>query len=86
MENSLTGVLIHTDKFGWQVRYKFGQGQTKSLHIHRDSIDGIKEFGIEGEEVKFIIRGTIAKRSLNGSISSAFIVNEPNKKTQKKPL
>jgi len=78
MQNTLTGVLIYTNKFGWQVRYEFGQGQIKSLHIHRDSIDAIKEFGMEGEEVKFIIRGTIAKRSLNGYIGSAFIINEPN--------
>jgi hypothetical protein len=81
MENTLTGVLIYTNKFGWQVRYEFGQGQTKCLFIHSDSINGIKEFAMEGEEVKFIIRGTIAKRSLNGYISSAFIINEPNKET-----
>ena len=78
MENTLTGVLIHTDKFGWQVQYVFGQGQTKCLHIHRDCIDAIKQNGMEGEVVKFIIRGTIAKRSLNGAISSAFIIEEPN--------
>lgn len=78
MENFLTGILIHTDKFGWQVRYEFGQSQYKCLHIHRDCIDNVKEFGIEGEEVKFIIRGTKAKRSLNGCISSAYIIKEPN--------
>ena len=66
MEETLKGILIHTKKFGWQVRYEFGQGQSKCLHIHRNCIDGVKEFGMEGEEVKFVIRGTVAKRSLNG--------------------
>ena len=76
MQDNLTGILIFTKRFGWQVRYEFGQSQYKCLHIHRDCIDNIKEVGIEGEEVKFIIRGTKAKRSLNGCISSAFIINE----------
>lgn len=78
MEDFLTGVLIHTDKFGWQVKYEFGQGQSKCLFLHHDSLAGVNEFGMEGEVVKFVIRGTTAKRSLNGCISSAYIINEPN--------
>ena len=79
MEDFLTGVLIYTKRFGWQVQYEYGQGQYKCLHIHRNCIHGIEEFAMEGEEVKFVIRGTKAKRSLNGCISSAYIINEPNK-------
>lgn len=75
----LTGTLFHTQKFGWQVRYEFGHGQYKCLHIHRDLIEDIKKNGIEGQEVKFKVLATIAKRSLNGSISSAYIINEQEK-------
>lgn len=74
MNNSLKGVLIHTHNFGWQVRYEFGQSQVKCLMIHADSIQGVKEFGIEGEEVNFVIRGTSAPNTLNGVISSALLV------------
>jgi hypothetical protein len=42
--------------------------------IHADSIQGVKEFGIEGEEVNFVIRGTSAPNTLNGVISSALLV------------
>ena len=76
MQDNLTGILIFTKRFGWQVKYEFGQGQSKCLHIHRNCIDSVKKFGMEGEIVKFVIRGTTAKRSLNGCISSAFIINE----------
>jgi hypothetical protein len=74
MDNKLQGILIHTDKFGWQVRYVFGQSQVKCLMIHADSIQGVNEFGIEGEEVNFVIRGTSAPNTLNGVISSALLV------------
>lgn len=80
----LKGVLIHTSHFGWQVRYEFGQGQSKNLFLHKDSSKGVKEFGMEGEEVEFIIRGTEAKRSINGFISSALIINESKYNTQSK--
>ena len=80
----LKGVLIHTSHFGWQVRYEFGQGQSKNLFLHKDSTEGVKEFGMEGEEVDFIIRGTEAKRSINGFISSALIINESKYNTQSK--
>jgi len=72
----LTGYLIHTKQFGWQVKYYFGQNQSRNLFLHRDFWDYIKENGIEGEEVKFIIRGTLAKRTLNGSVSSAYLIIE----------
>jgi hypothetical protein len=74
MNDSLKGVLVHTDNFGWQVRYEFGQSQVKYLMLHADSIQGANEFGIEGEEVDFVIRGTSAPNTLNGVISSALIV------------
>lgn len=74
--NSLKGVLIFTEKFGWQVRYEFGQNQIKNLVIHIDSIEQVKKFGIEGQEVEFLIRGTPAPRSLNKFLSSAYILNE----------
>jgi hypothetical protein len=74
MDNKLQGILIHTDKFGWQVRYEFGKSQVKHLMIHADSIQGVNEFGIEGEEVNFVIRGTSAPNTLNGVISSALLV------------
>jgi hypothetical protein len=74
MNNSLKGILINTKHFGWQVRYEFGKSQVKCLMIHADSIQGVKEFGIEGEEVNFVIRGTSAPNTLNGVISSALLV------------
>jgi hypothetical protein len=74
MEDILVGNLIHSEKFGWQVRYEYGIGQVKCLFIHTDSIEAVKEHGMEGEEVRFIMKGMIAKRSLNGAIVSAFIL------------
>ena len=79
MQEILTGTLFHTKKFGWQVRYEFGYGQSKCLHIHRDLIEDIKKNGVEGKQVKFKVLATIAKRSLNGSISSAYIINDEEK-------
>ena len=76
MNNSLKGILINTKHFGWQVRYEFGQGQSKCLHIHHQSIKELEEFGIEGEEVYFEIRGTLVPNTLNGVISSALIVKK----------
>jgi hypothetical protein len=70
----LKGVLIHTEKFGWQVRYEFGQGQSKCVPIHHLSIQGVQEFGIEGEEIDFELKGTSAPNTLNGVVSSAFII------------
>jgi hypothetical protein len=80
MDNKLKGILIHTDKFGWQVRYEFGQGQTKYMRIHHLSIQGVEEFGMEGEEVDFEIKGTPVPNTLNGVVSSAFIINDATKK------
>ena len=74
MDNNLKGILIHTEHFGWQIRYEFGQSQVKYLMLHADSIQGVKEFGIEGEEVNFIIRGTSEPNTINGVISSALII------------
>ena len=74
MDNNLKGILIHTQHFGWQVRYEFGISQVKHLMLHADSIQGVKEFGIEGEEVYFEIRGTPVPNTLNGVISSALII------------
>jgi hypothetical protein len=82
----LKGVLIFTAYYGWQVRYEFGQGQSKNLFLHKYSTEGVKEFGMEGEEVEFIIRGTEAKRSINGFISSALIINNPKYNTQLKKI
>jgi hypothetical protein len=79
MQTRLKGILIHTDHFGWQVRYEYGKGQSKAIAIHPNSIQGVKEFGMEGEEVHFEIKGTNAPRTINGSIPSALIVlNEKN--------
>jgi hypothetical protein len=78
MDDCLKGVLMHTDKFGWQVRYEFGQSQVKHLMVHSDSIQGVNEFGIEGEEVNFIIRGDSAPNTLNGFISSALLIYKKN--------
>ncbi len=77
-EHIYSGNLIHTDKFGWQIRYLFGENQIKHLTIHHDSIVGVNEFGMEGEEVKFIIRGTPAPSTLNGVIPSALIIYSPD--------
>lgn len=74
MEDVLIGNLIHTKKLGWQVRHEFGENQVKCLFIHTDSIEAVKEHGMEGEEVNFIIKGMVAKRSLNGAIGTAFIL------------
>ena len=79
MQSKLKGILIHTEKFGWQVRYEFGQGQTKCVPIHNSSIQGVEEFGMEGEEVYFELRGTSAPNTLNGVVSSAFIINDETK-------
>lgn len=75
MDNKLKGILIHTHHFGWQVRYEFGQGQSKCLRIHHQSIREVEEFGMEGQEVNFKIRGTPVPNTLNGVISSALIIN-----------
>jgi hypothetical protein len=69
----MKGVLIHTEHYGWQVRYEYGKGQSKAIPIHHLSIQGVEEFGIEGEEVNFEFRGTPAPRTLNGCVTSAFI-------------
>jgi len=74
MSNKLKGFLIHTEHFGWQVRYEFGQGQSKCVMIHHSSIQGVEDFGMEGEEVYFELRGTPAPNTLNGVISSALII------------
>jgi len=76
MNNSLKGILINTKHFGWQVRYEFGKSQVKNLMIHKDSIEWVNEFGLEGEEINFLIRGTSAPNTLNGVISSALIVHK----------
>jgi hypothetical protein len=73
----LKGVLIHTKHFGWQVRYEFGKGQSKCIRIHNLSIKDVEEFGMEGEEVDFEIKGTSVPNTLNGVLSSAFIINSP---------
>jgi hypothetical protein len=75
MNSLLKGVLIHTDKFGWQVRYEFGQNQCKFLTIHHESIQYIKDNAIEGQEVSFEIKATPVKNTLNGAVSSARIIN-----------
>lgn len=76
MDNSLKGILIHTNIFGWQVRYEFGENQVRNLHIHHSCIENVKEKGIEGEEVEFVIRGTPAPSTLNGAIPSALLINK----------
>jgi len=58
--------------------YEFGKSQVKYLMLHADSIQGANEFGIEGEEVNFVIRGTYAPHTLNGVISSAIITFKKN--------
>jgi hypothetical protein len=78
MNNFLKGILIKKDKFDWQVRYEFGKSQVKYLMLHTDSIQGANEFGTEGEEVDFVIRGTYAPHTLNGVISSALITFKKN--------
>jgi len=75
-KETLTGNLIFSDSFGWQVRYEFGQNQVKNIPIHKDSVQGVEEFGIEGEEINFIIRGSSAPRTLNGFLSSALIIHK----------
>ena len=80
MNNCLKGTLIRKDKFDWQVRYEFVKSKVKYLMLHTDSIQGSNEFGIEGEEVDFVIRGSYAPHTLNGVISSALITfkKKPN--------
>jgi hypothetical protein len=80
MNNCLKGILIKKGEFGWQVRYEFGKSQVKYIILHADSIQGANEFGIEGEEVDFVIRGSYAPHTLNGVISSALIAykKKPN--------
>jgi len=80
MNNSLKGILINTKHFGWQVRYEFGKSQVKNIMIHKNSIEWVNKFGLEGEEVDFFIRGTSASNTLNGVLSSAFIINDATKK------
>jgi hypothetical protein len=74
MQSKLKGILIHTEHFGWQVRYEFGQNQSKCLTIHHESIKYVKENGIEGEEVEFEIKATPVPNTLNGAVSSARII------------
>lgn len=76
MDNTINGILIHTNAFGWQVRYEFGENQVRNLHIHHSCIDSVKEKGIEGEEVKFIIRGTPMPSTLNGVVPSAILIED----------
>jgi hypothetical protein len=75
----MKGILIFTNHFGWQVRYEYGEGQSKSISIHPNSIERVKEFALEGEEVHFEFKGAYAPRTINGSIPSALIIlNEKN--------
>ena len=74
MNNSIKGILIHTDIFGWQVRYEYGQNQSKCIPIHIDSIQDVENNGIEGEEVFFELKGSPAPSTLNGVVSSARII------------
>lgn len=74
MTEFIKGILIYTDTFGWQVRYEFGQNQSKCLTIHHESIKYVKENGIEGEEVEFEIKATPVPNTLNGAVSSARII------------
>lgn len=78
MNNSLKGILIYTEEFGWRVRHEFGKSQVKILRLHESSIQGANEFGLEGEEVDFIIKGTSAPNTLNGVVSSALLVYKKN--------
>jgi hypothetical protein len=76
MTNHLTGYLFYTDYFGWQLKYYFGKGQSKNLHIHTDSLDYVNQNGVEGNEVKFEIKGCEFKSSLNGAISCGLILED----------
>lgn len=71
-EQIFDGYLIHSENFGWQVKHYFGDAQSKNFPIHSDSLKKEDAF-IEGEEVKFVIRGKKAPRTLNGVVSSALL-------------
>jgi hypothetical protein len=73
----MKGYLINTKHYGWRVRYEYGKGQSKSISLHYSSRLAVEEFGFEGEEVEFEFRGTPSPRTLNGCVTSAFIINKP---------
>ena len=62
---------IHGD---WFVRQEFGVNQVKNYPLNDKCIQGADEFGIEGEEVHFEVKGMFAPRTLNGIIQSAVII------------
>lgn len=75
--NSLVGFIFKINS-DWFVRHEFGDGQVKNYPLHPSSVTGAEEFGVEGEEVNFIIKGTSAPHSLNGCLPSALIIYKPN--------
>ena len=76
MSDYLSGTLIWSDFFGNQIQYTFGQNQVKNIPIHSKSIDFILNNCMEGEEIPFIIRGCANPHSLNGNVSSAFVLED----------
>lgn len=66
--------IIFQNNNEWFVRHEFGQGQVKNYPLHPSCIQGADEFGIEGEEVIFEVKGMSAPRTLNGAVPSAVII------------
>jgi hypothetical protein len=71
---TLKGITLLNSKNEWYVRYEFGKGQVKNFPVHPSSIKIVEEYGCEGEEIDFVIRGTEAPRTLNGFVQSALII------------